>query len=174
MHIEYLPEVVQILETQQFPYMISGSAALGLYVTPRMTFDIDIVIQLRVKDVDRFVDAFENVYIDKIMILEELQRSGMFNIIDFKTGMKVDFIPLKADEYSRVAFARRVRHEGQGVSAWWTSLEDLILAKLIWIQVIQGNKQLEDLRLLIARNDVNWDYIHFWREKLNLNTFTLF
>lgn len=98
----------------------------------------------------------------------------MFNIIDFKTGMKVDFIPLKHDEYSQIAFARRVRHEVHGAKAWWVSLEDLILAKLNWIQVIQGNKQLEDLRLLIARHDIHWEYIHFWCKKLNLNTFELF
>lgn len=40
-----LKEIVEALE-KNIPYMISGSFALSAYTIPRMTRDIDIVIEL--------------------------------------------------------------------------------------------------------------------------------
>ncbi len=49
---------VERLERLGVPYMVTGSTAGILYGEPRMTHDVDIVIALRLKDVDAFVAAF--------------------------------------------------------------------------------------------------------------------
>ena len=43
---ELLKTVTQLLDEKGIGYMISGSLALNIYCIPRMTMDIDIVIEL--------------------------------------------------------------------------------------------------------------------------------
>lgn len=42
--------------------MLSGSIAMGLYVIPRATRDLDFVIHLDVKNIDGFVNSFQDGY----------------------------------------------------------------------------------------------------------------
>lgn len=49
---------VERLAALDVPYMVTGSTAGILYGEPRMTNDVDIVVALRVTDVEAFVAAF--------------------------------------------------------------------------------------------------------------------
>lgn len=42
--------------------MVSGSLAVNVYTTPRMTRDIDLVISLKGEDVPSFVSAFKDEF----------------------------------------------------------------------------------------------------------------
>ena len=53
----------QNLESQDIDYMLSGSLAMGFYTIPRLTRDIDIVIQLQQKDVEKFIPFFSIIII---------------------------------------------------------------------------------------------------------------
>jgi hypothetical protein len=46
MILELLKRVCKALDENKFPYMISGSIAMNIYSVPRMTMDIDIVVEL--------------------------------------------------------------------------------------------------------------------------------
>ncbi|MBI1883339.1 MAG: hypothetical protein HYS08_03935 [Chlamydiae bacterium] len=49
-----------------------------------MTRDVDIVIQLKSRDVERVVDLFKDeFYIDEGMISHAIAEKGIFNMIDF-------------------------------------------------------------------------------------------
>lgn len=54
------------------------------------------------------------------------------------------------------------------------SLEDLIIAKIIWIQDYQNEQQMNDIRNLLLNPDKNMNYIKKWCDNLILNTFDLF
>lgn len=97
----------------------------------------------------------------------------MFNIIDHSTGFKIDFIIRKNTEYFIQAFQRRQRIKELDTELWVIRLEDLIIAKLIWIQQIQSDRQLFDLENLMLNPDKDINYIKAWRNKLNLNIFNL-
>ena len=58
----------------------------------------------------------------------------MFNIIDHKTGFKIDFIIRKETGYFRQAFDNRQRINELETDLWVIRLDDLVIAKLIWIQ----------------------------------------
>ena len=45
--LEVLHLVTARLDAAAVPYMVSGSLALGYYAQPRMTRDIDIVVELQ-------------------------------------------------------------------------------------------------------------------------------
>ena len=53
------------------PYMLSGSVALSMYAQPRMTRDVDFVLDIEEAQVDKFVELFEaDCYIDRESVLE--------------------------------------------------------------------------------------------------------
>lgn len=174
MILELLTTTCNSLEKAEIKYMISGSIALNIYTIPRMTRDIDIVIELEESRVDEFVAMFPDSYYNKETIKSEIRKQGMFNIIDHKTGFKVDFILRKNTEYFNLAFSRRKRIKELNTEIWVISLEDLIISKIIWIQDLQSEKQIDDIKGLMLNTDKDESYINFWINKLNLKTFNVF
>lgn len=97
----------------------------------------------------------------------------MFNVIDFETGYKLDFIVLKSDPFRQLEFSRRLRSEAFGFPVWLVRAEDLILSKLIWIQTLYSDRQIEDIKHLLAIEALDRNYISQWVNRLELNTFKL-
>ena len=97
----------------------------------------------------------------------------MFNIIDHVTGFKIDFILRKDTDYFKLAFSRRQVVQELGATIHVISLEDLIIAKLIWSQDSQSEKQLDDIQNLLLNPEKDMEYIQRWSKQLNLNTFNL-
>lgn len=171
--INFLLKICTDLENENIPYMLGGSLAMGFYTTQRTTLDIDMVIELKKEDVAKFVSIFQNAYCYEPSILEEIERKGLFNVIDFATGIKVDFFIKKTNEYDEMAFNRKQKLTDLGQGIWVTSLEDLILAKLRWIQQIMSDRQLNDIRNLLENPQSDKEYILYWITNLRLNTFDL-
>ena len=174
MIIELLQRVCKTLDGNNVPYMISGSIALNIYTIPRMTRDIDIVVELTEKRVEEFTALFPDSYFNKQTIKDEIKRQGMFNIIDHKTGFKIDFIIRKETEYFRQAFDNRQRINELETDLWVIRLDDLVIAKLIWIQDYQSEKQIMDIENLLMNSEINMDYIKKWCNKMKLQTYNLF
>ena len=97
----------------------------------------------------------------------------MFNIIDFETGLKIDFILRKPSEYAKIAFSRRQIYTSFGFSVWVVTIEDLILAKLIWIQQIENERQENDNRTLLHNPTIDTFYLKQWATAMNIQTFDL-
>jgi len=97
----------------------------------------------------------------------------MFNIIDFETGFKIDFILRKETEYGRVAFQRRKLIDEFGTKVYVIAIEDLIIAKLQWIQQLQSEKQMDDIKNLLENSDIDKEYLTGWIRKLKINTFSI-
>ena len=57
--LEVLRIVTERLEAAQVPYMVTGSFAANYYAVPRMTRDIDIVVELSAGVADRLCELFE-------------------------------------------------------------------------------------------------------------------
>jgi hypothetical protein len=174
MIFELLHKVCKNLDEHDIKYMVSGSIALNIFAIPRMTRDIDIVIELSEKRVDEFTDLFPDSYFEKDVIKEEIRRKGMFNIIDHSSGFKIDFIIRKETEYFIQAFQRRQRIKEFDTELWVIDLNDLIIAKLIWIQQLQSEKQIFDIENLLLNPEKDIEYIKTWVNKLHLQTFNLF
>ncbi len=173
MILDLLQRVCKSLDENNIPYMISGSIALNIYTIPRMTRDIDIVVELTENRVDEFTDLFPDSYFNKNAFKDEIKKQGMFNIIDHQTGFKIDFIIRKESEYFKQAFENRQRISELDTDMWVISLDDLIIAKIIWIQDYKSEKQIMDIENLLINPDINMEYIKTWCSKMNLQTFNL-
>jgi hypothetical protein len=170
---ELYKEITSALDARNIPYMISGSMAMFVYTVARTTRDIDIVIELSEESLDSFYEIFKDqFYLHKPSVEEEVQRRGMFNAIDNRSGLKIDFVIRKNLPFRKEEFQRRKRHKLFGHEAWVVSVEDLILSKLIWIQDIQSDRQKEDIKSLLEQ-PVDYGYIKKWVDDLKINTFGL-
>ena len=119
MVFQLLEKITQALDRAEIPYMVSGSIALNTYAVPRMTRDIDIVIELKKEDIDRLCKIFEiGFYIDQLTVQEEVKRRGMFNVIDFESGYKIDFIIRKNSPYRQLEFSRRLSTNAYGFDVY--------------------------------------------------------
>ncbi|MBC8153636.1 MAG: nucleotidyl transferase AbiEii/AbiGii toxin family protein [Bacteroidetes bacterium] len=175
---ELLRFVCEGLEKRDISYMLSGSLALNAYSRPRMTRDIDLVVELRTENFDRFAGIFatRDCYFHQESAKLEIVRRGMFNVIDWASGMKIDFILQKDDLFQQTEFQRRVRIPVfPAFECWVISPEDLILAKLMWIQQVFSEQQLIDVRSVIRDYPaLDRTYITGWIDQLRLNDFNLF
>lgn len=171
--LEFLKRVCQLFDAHHFDYMLSGSLALNIYTLPRMTRDIDMVVALTESNLDSFLACFplESAYYSYQAARDAVRLHGMFNIIDFESGFKLDVIVLKPDPYRQTEFKRRIRTELLGFSATIVSPEDLILSKLIWMQDLDSERQREDISLLVKLAELDWVYLKYWVAELHLKHF---
>ncbi len=125
-------------------------------------------------DVKSFAGKFtEGYYCDREDIEDTVKKGGIFNIIDHASGFKADFVTLKNNAFRQQEFKRRQRIDYFGKSVFVVTVEDLLISKLIWIQDYQSAIQMEDIRQLVALEQLDWEYIRHWVHELNLNTFNL-
>jgi hypothetical protein len=164
-----LKDCSERLEKLGIDYMLTGSMALVHYAMPRTTTDIDIIIELTVKDADKFIIAFEDdYYVPHNRVKDAIVRKRMFNVLNQQTIIKIDCVIKKNDEFNLNAFSRRKRVNYSGdFEVWIISKEDLIVSKLNWAKTSKSEMQMRDVASLI-RNDYDKDYVNFWIEKLGL------
>ena len=168
--IEY--EILKLLSNKlkslNINYMISGSVALNFYSEPRMTRDIDIVIDIQKEDVEKIFQSFKNdFYIDKEMIYDAINNKSMFNIIDLKSIIKIDFIIKKNEEYRILEFNRRQKIKIDETELYIVSIEDLIISKLFWAKDTLSEIQIRDVNKLL-NNKIDLKYIKKWCKILNI------
>ena len=86
--------IVHALAHAGIPYMLTGSFASSFHGSPRASQDIDIVIAPNSEALAQLLTAFpENqYYVSREAAFDALERRTQFNVIDFATGWKIDFI----------------------------------------------------------------------------------
>jgi hypothetical protein len=131
-------DILKTLEKIHAPYMVIGAFAGTVYGITRVTYDIDIVVELLDEHVDALSAAYPlpRYYADPVMIRNSIEMGIMFNIIDTERGEKADLVPLGGTPNYRVAFERRVRQlvEIPGADPfeiWCARPEDVINGKLM-------------------------------------------
>lgn len=168
--LEVLKDVVGRLERGGLAYMVTGSIAANFYAVPRMTRDIDIVVELSGQDVDRFINAFQkDFYLEPQTVRDAIGRKGMFNLIHQEAIIKIDFVVRKDSDYRRKEFARRRKASVEGQVFHVVSPEDLILSKLYWAKDTGSEVQLRDVRnLLKSVKKLDRRYLLRWAKRLGV------
>ena len=152
--------VVQTLERLQLPYMVAGGFAAIFYGEPRLTVDIDIVVDINTSHIEPLLHAFPfpDYYLSEESMRDSIQRRFPFNVIQTATAAKVDLIPLPDDVFSRVAFSRRQKmvFNQAGAEADFISPEDIVLAKLFAFEQTGSDKHLRDVKGVLV---TQWGYL---------------
>lgn len=169
--IQVLKFVTKTLEELSIPYMLSGSVAGSFYAQPRMTRDIDIVIELAAEQVPKVFEVFsKDFYVDKDDVAEAVHVQGMFNIIHYQAVVKIDFIVRKDSAYRQLEFDRRIKKLIGDFELWVVSPEDLIISKLFWAKDSKSELQLNDVSSIVKYqvDRLDSDYIVYWVRELGV------
>ena len=168
--LEVLKDVTRSLNNAEIAYMITGSIAMNYYAFPRMTRDIDMVLEIQTKDIATIVSLFnKNFYVDQDSIEQAVNSHEVFNIIHNEYVIKIDFIVKKTAEFRQIEFQRRRQIVIDKVSMWIVSPEDLILSKLWWAKDSFSEMQMADIKnLLDSSDDIDNIYIEKWIDEMNL------
>ena len=169
--IQILKLVITKLEELNISYMLSGSLAGSFYAQPRMTRDIDIVIELAAEQIAKITEIFSgDFYIDEDDVNEAVRLRSMFNIIHYQAVVKIDFIIRKDSLYRKLEFERRIRKIIAGFALWVVSPEDLIISKIFWAKDSKSELQLNDVSSIMKyqAKKLDWEYIEYWVKELGL------
>jgi hypothetical protein len=167
--LEVLFDVVARLDGAGIGYMLTGSVAMSVYAEPRMTRDIDVVVQLAAADAGRVAGLFSpEYYVDEEAVRSAVAARAMFNLFHLARLVKVDLIVPKDDEFQRHEFGRRQRAALGGRDVWVVSKEDLILSKLVWAAPSESAFQLRDVRKLVA-SGADEAYLRAWSARLGVD-----
>jgi hypothetical protein len=153
-------DIPQTLERIGARYMIIGAFAASVYGITRVTYDIDIVVDLSDEHVDKLVEAYPppRFYADPVQMRDSIDRGMMFNIIDGSRGEKADLVPLTAASGYQEAFQRRIRQRvevpgGDSFDVWCARPEDVILGKLMaWTEGRSRKHETDILEILVSHS----------------------
>lgn len=151
---DFFTYTIGVLEHLDIPYMVVGGFAAIFYGEPRLTLDVDIVVEMNSAHIKPFVDAFLDAeyYASEEGIRDSLRRRYPFNVIQPTTGAKIDLVPMPRDVFTRMAFQRRrqLTYDEFGHRAMFIAPEDIIVAKLIAYHKTDSEKHLRDVRGVLA------------------------
>ena len=171
---ELLLFVVECFKKLKIPYLVTGAIASIAYGEPRFTNDIDVVVDISSTQVEAFKSYFpENeFYLDVDSMKKAINRRHQFNIIHPGSGLKIDVIISKRDDFDQSRFARIKRlNVSETKSANFASPEDVIIKKLEYFKQGHSEKHLRDIAsmLKISSELIDRAYISSWAKKLNLS-----
>lgn len=119
---------------------------------PRTSQDIYLIIEVGPTQLQTFIKLLpgDEYYADLAAALTAQKQQSLFNVIDLKTGWKIDLIFRKSRRFSEEEFSRRRRVVLQGVAVSAATAEDVIVAKLEWAKLARSERQIEDVAGILA------------------------
>ena len=173
-----LARLLEVLDRMEISYSIGGSVASSAHGIPRMTNDVDLVVDLAPDRIDEFAALLhEEFYADAALIRESFALGRAANLIHYATAYKFDLFPRRNDDYSRIEFDRRAYREihsltGAPVECAVASAEDTILRKLEWYRRggETSERQWNDLRGIRKTQAAQLDreYLRKWAPDLKV------
>ena len=168
--LDILRDVSQRLEGGGIEFMLTGSMAMNFYAQPRMTRDLDLVVELASEQTDLLIRLFESdYYVDRRAVATAIAQRSMFNLIHNETSIKLDCIVLKDHQYRQEEFARRQKIKLTDFETWIVTREDLILSKLYWARNSRSELQFRDIKNLLSP-ECDLSYLYSRAESLGVKS----
>lgn len=174
--IQVTLKVVDAFNRLEIPYLIGGSLASAVHGIVRATMDADLVADIQPKQVPPLVALLEGeFYTDADMIQDAILHSSSFNLIHLETMFKVDVFILKQRAFDINQMERRISQplgDALDEQAYFSTAEDLILAKLEWFRAggETSDRQWRDILgvLDIQSDRLDFKYLQKWAEELGV------
>jgi hypothetical protein len=168
-----LEKIRDALDAAGVPYFFSGSYASSAHGVPRATNDVDVVISPDRQQLDLLLAEFPPAHfaVDCDDAVEALRLRSQFNVIDYTTLTKIDFILRQLTPFDASRFARRRIVEIAGVAVYAASPEDILITKLWWAKLGESERQIRDAAgvLQVQEKALDFDYVERWVAALELD-----
>ncbi len=166
------------LDEAGLAYMVTGSVAAMVYGEPRLTNDIDIVLELdraRAAELAALFPAAQFYCPPEEVLLIEAGRPhrGHFNLIHHATGYKADVYLRGKDTLHAWGLSRRRRLDlGEDESMWVAPPEYVIVRKLAFYREGGSAKHIADVRgmLEVSGDSIDMVSIGEWVDRLGLGS----
>lgn len=166
------------LEKLGIEYIITGSIASVIYGEPRLTHDVDLVLDLKEGDVQVLIECFpiKEFYcppIDTIMLEVKREARGHFNLIHHQTGFKADCYPRGVDPLHNWAFEnKKIIQLKPDLSLSVAPPEYVILRKLEYYREGKSEKHLRDIAAMLkfSSNQLSIPFIDSQVKNLGLSS----
>ncbi len=156
-----------ILNKNKIDYLVTGSVASIVYGEPRLTNDIDLILNLFDNQVDALIEAFPSDLFycpPREVIKVELRRSlrGHINLIHHETGFKADIYFVENDEFITWAFKHRQIFTLFNSTISLAPPEYVIVKKLEFYKEGNAQKHLTDINgmLLNSKNIIDFEFLN--------------
>jgi hypothetical protein len=168
-----LKKLVSVFRQLGIPYRIVGSVASSTQGVMRATLDIDMVVALETKHIQRVTSELQNDYfLDEELMREAVQRGSSFNLIHQETMIKVDVFMLGQRPYDKISFERERRETIDDLALSFKTPEDVILGKLEWfVQTDKtSDRQWRDVvgLLKVQKDALDITYMQTWAAELGV------
>lgn len=155
--------------------MVTGGLAAIIYGEPRLTNDVDVVLQLSPADAERLAAAFPTAryYVPPLeTIRSEAARAshGHFNLVDLETALRADVYCLGEDPLGTWAMARRRAVPVGDITVWVAPLEYVIVLKLRYYREAGAERHLRDIATMrrISEELIDQQALDDWIRRLGL------
>jgi hypothetical protein len=145
-------DILRKLEFLEIPYVIIGGFAAAMYGITRVTFDIDIIVNMKESHIQGLAAVYPlpRYYADPHQMRNAMRIGSSFNIIDAERGEKADIFPLTMDLRYQPAFDKRVRRVvalagTEPMEVWAARPEDVIVGKLMAWAEGRSQRQAVDI-----------------------------
>jgi len=170
---DLLGYVVGVIEGLGLRYFVTGSTVTIFYGEPRLTNDVDIVVELPESVVSDFCRAFgpDDYYLSEDAARQAVRAKSQFNIIHSASGIKVDVIIPQSTAFDASRFSRRRRiHALEGCDVYFASPEDAIIKKMVYYSEGGSEKHLRDITgvLKLSGEKIDTAYIANWSAQLGV------
>jgi len=163
---DLLKKVSDCFNRLSIPYFVTGSVASIAYGESRFTNDIDIVADIKIEHMLDILKCFpeDEYYISEESIKDAIYHRFQFNIIHPTSGLKVDVIIKKRDDFDKARFSRIMNFKMDDVGVNFSSPEDVILKKMEFYKMGGSEKHLRDIMGMIKISEelINFEYIEKW------------
>lgn len=167
--------ISKLLADLKIPYLLTGSFASSYYGFPRATHDIDFVMEIEIENYPKMKNAFgkleKDFLIDLIEMQESIKKHFQFSILHVESQIKVDFWPMKKNEFNTSRLKRKREEIIFNHKVWMISPEDLILTKLLLCKEIRSERHLRDCIgiIKVQAGILDRKFLAFWAKKLGVN-----
>lgn len=170
---ELLRKVLEAFDAVGIEYILVGSVASAAYGEPRLTLDIDVVAALGQDHLNRFLSFFPSpeYYASRDAATQAIHENRQFNVIHPASGLKIDVIVKKPDDFDQNRFARkRSLPVFPDRSADFASPEDVIIKKMEYYREGGSEKHLRDIRgiLCVSGEGLDVSYVERWAARKGL------
>ncbi|MEO5826908.1 MAG: hypothetical protein ABIR59_13540 [Gemmatimonadales bacterium] len=167
---------VQPLNRLRIPYFVTGGVAAVIYGEPRLTRDIDLVLDLRAGDAPRLAGAWATgeFYVPPVEVMaEEAGRAahGHFNIMHHDTAFRADVYCLGSDDELGAWALQHARQMKIGVDEVAVAPVEYVIVRKVQYFVAGGSdRHLRDIRamLRLSGEQVEEAALARWLDQLNL------
>lgn len=167
--IEPAPTEVAVRLADRFdedglPYALGGALALGAWGVPRTTSDVDVSVFVNERELDRLIDSLERAgaVVERAEARCSVARAGFF--VAFFGRTRIDLFIAHHPWHAEMQRRRVSLPTPDGRPRWFLSLEDTVLAKLLYARP----KDVQDLERLFAvqAGRIDLAYLRQWLPRM--------